>query len=156
MAYNQHHDPYYSQPQHDVAPGQVYQSHGQDHSPYVVPAGGQQNWETKSDAHSNWETKSYSSTYAGSQVHLAPNGYDAPPMPTMPYDNGPRYGGQPDYPPPNFGGYGHPGMGRQDSSGYSVAREKLMKRRSVRKVELINGNLVLDMPGERLRIHLRL
>jgi chitin synthase len=32
------------------------------------------------------------------------------------------------------------------NSGYSVAREKLMKRRSVRQVELRQGNLVLDMP----------
>lgn len=31
------------------------------------------------------------------------------------------------------------------TSGYSVAREKLMKRRSVRHVELQNGNLVLDV-----------
>ena len=30
-------------------------------------------------------------------------------------------------------------------AGYSVAREKLMKRRSVRHVELQNGNLVLDV-----------
>ena len=29
--------------------------------------------------------------------------------------------------------------------GYSVAREKLMRRRSVRQVELQNGNLVLDV-----------
>jgi chitin synthase len=31
------------------------------------------------------------------------------------------------------------------STGYSVAREKLMRRRSVRHVELQNGNLILDV-----------
>ena len=36
-------------------------------------------------------------------------------------------------------------MFREQSTGYSVAREKLMKRRSVRHVELQQGNLVLDM-----------
>ncbi|KAI0756286.1 chitin synthase [Daedaleopsis nitida] len=38
-----------------------------------------------------------------------------------------------------------PGMMHQQSGGYSVAREKLMKRRSVRQVELREGNLVVDM-----------
>ncbi|KIJ66341.1 glycosyltransferase family 2 protein [Hydnomerulius pinastri MD-312] len=37
-------------------------------------------------------------------------------------------------------------MLREMSTGYSMAREKLMKRRSVRQVELQNGNLVLDVP----------
>ncbi|OAX42658.1 glycosyltransferase family 2 protein [Rhizopogon vinicolor AM-OR11-026] len=36
-------------------------------------------------------------------------------------------------------------MLREMSTGYSMAREKLMKRRSVRHVELQNGNLVLDV-----------
>lgn len=36
-------------------------------------------------------------------------------------------------------------MLREQSTGWSVAREKLMKRRSVRQVELQQGNLVLDM-----------
>jgi len=36
-------------------------------------------------------------------------------------------------------------MYREDSAGYSVAREKMMNRRSVRQVELFQGNLVLDM-----------
>lgn len=35
-------------------------------------------------------------------------------------------------------------MVREMTVGYSVAREKLMKRRSIRHVELQNGNLVLD------------
>lgn len=37
-------------------------------------------------------------------------------------------------------------MYRDQSAGYSVAREKFLKRRSVRQVELQQGNLVLDMP----------
>lgn len=50
---------------------------------------------------------------------------------------------QPDYPP-------SPGLrplmpSPTMSTGYSVARDKLMKRRSVRHVELQNGNLVLDV-----------
>ncbi|EGO31066.1 glycosyltransferase family 2 protein [Serpula lacrymans var. lacrymans S7.9] len=36
-------------------------------------------------------------------------------------------------------------MYREMSTGYSMAREKLMKRRSVRQVELQQGNLVLDV-----------
>lgn len=44
---------------------------------------------------------------------------------------------QPNYPPMQ--------MVREMSTGYSVARERLMKRRSVRQVELQNGNLVLDV-----------
>ncbi|KIJ08482.1 glycosyltransferase family 2 protein [Paxillus involutus ATCC 200175] len=48
---------------------------------------------------------------------------------------------QPDYPPAQA----RPGMLREMSTGYSMAREKLMKRRSVRQVELQNGNLVLDV-----------
>lgn len=31
------------------------------------------------------------------------------------------------------------------STGYSMAREKLLKRRSMRQVELVNGNLVIDV-----------
>ena len=53
-------------------------------------------------------------------------------MPAMPY--------QGNYPPQQ-----RPDALRQQSTGYSVAREKLMKRRSVRHVELQQGNLVLDM-----------
>ena len=46
-----------------------------------------------------------------------------------------------DYPP-----YQRPGLGRdQSSAGWSTARDKLMKRRSVRQVELFQGNLVLDV-----------
>ncbi|KAI0673743.1 chitin synthase 2 [Trametes maxima] len=94
------------------------------------------------DAHTNWETKStksYQSSHYGSQVHLNPNEMtqvSVPPMPALPYQ-------QPmgNYPPQQ-----HPGMLREPSSaGWSTAREKLMKRRSVRQVELKEGNLVLDM-----------
>ncbi|CAL1694392.1 unnamed protein product [Somion occarium] len=90
------------------------------------------------DQSSNWDAKSYQSSYAGSHVHLNPQ-YDmspvnVPPVPTMPY--------QPNYPPVQQ----RPGVYREQSTGYSVAREKFLKRRSVRQVELQQGNLVLDMP----------
>lgn len=90
------------------------------------------------DAQSNWDAKSYQSSYAGSQAHLNPQ-YDmsqvnAPPVPTMPY--------QPNYPPMQQ----RPGVYREQSAGYATAREKFLKRRSVRQVELQQGNLVLDMP----------
>lgn len=94
------------------------------------------------DAHSNWDgksTKSYTSTHAGSQAHLNP--YDmseVPAVPAMPY-------GSANYPPQSQmqrpGLYHHP-----SSAGYSVARDKMLKRRSVRQVELVNGNLVIDVP----------
>ncbi|KII93958.1 glycosyltransferase family 2 protein [Plicaturopsis crispa FD-325 SS-3] len=49
---------------------------------------------------------------------------------------------QPDYPP----AIGRQlSAGNQSTAGYSVAREKMMKRRSMRQVELQNGNLVLDV-----------
>lgn len=81
-----------------------------------------------------------SSQFHGSQVHLNPQ-YEmsqvySPPVPSMPY-----HAYQPDYPP----GPVRPGPLRETSTGYSVAKEKLMKRRSVRHVELQNGNLVLDV-----------
>jgi chitin synthase len=37
-------------------------------------------------------------------------------------------------------------MFREQSTGWSVAKEKLMKRRSVKQVQLVRGNLVLDVP----------
>ncbi|KAJ3477033.1 hypothetical protein NLI96_g10743 [Meripilus lineatus] len=91
------------------------------------------------DQHSNWDAKSYQSSYAGSQAHLNPqyemSQVNHPPMPAMPY--------QSNYPPVQQ----RPGMLREQSTGtgWSVAREKLMKRRSVRQVQLQQGNLVLDM-----------
>lgn len=97
------------------------------------------------DYDNQWEdTKSVqSSQFHGSQVHLNPQyqmsqvNVNVPPVPSMSYN---AY--QPDYPPMQA----RPGMIRDMSTGYSMAREKLMKRRSVRHVELQNGNLVLDVP----------
>jgi chitin synthase len=57
----------------------------------------------------------------------------------MPYANTNQYPPGPPRPAPyrdNTGG-----------SGWSAAREKLMKRRSVRQVQLTQGNLVLDVPA---------
>lgn len=54
-----------------------------------------------------------------------------PPVPSIPY--------QPQYPPQR------PGLQAQHT-GWSDAREKLLKRRSVRQVKLFQGNLVLDVP----------
>lgn len=80
-----------------------------------------------------WDSKSYADSYSGSQVHLNPSQASIPPVPSMPYGN---------YPPQQ-----RPGMPYAPSgSGYSVVHEKMMKRRSVRQVELFQGNLVLDMP----------
>ncbi|KAF8347016.1 glycosyltransferase family 2 protein [Amanita rubescens] len=91
------------------------------------------------DTQSNWDTKSYQSSYGGSQAHLNPQydmsevaiQRDIPPVPAMPYQN---------YPPSPQRMYSN------DSNGYSMAREKLMKRRSVKRVELVRGNLILDVP----------
>ncbi|KAI0360959.1 chitin synthase 2 [Trametes cingulata] len=124
--------PNYAYPQPPQQYGQ--QQYGQQqHSDYDPNAA----WETKS-------TKSYQSSYAHSQTHLNPqyemSQVSVPPMPALPYQ-------QPlgaNYPPQQ-----RPGMLRDQSSmssaGWSTAREKLMKRRSVRQVELKEGNLVLDM-----------
>ncbi|KAF8512708.1 chitin synthase 2 [Gautieria morchelliformis] len=96
-----------------------------------------------SDGHSNWETKSYQSDY--SQAYLNPqqemrsvNVHNTPPVPPLPYQA---------YPPAQqpFSDYGpRPAYG--PSPGYSSVREKLMRRRSKRQVELQQGNLVLDVP----------
>jgi chitin synthase len=119
-------DPYYSQPHHNN-----YAYSGNTGVPDYPPS--------HHDHDTNWETKSYTSTHAGSQVHLNPyemSQVNHPPMPGMPY-------GAADYPPVQQrpGMYHHP-----SSAGYSVAREKMMKRRSVRQVELFRGNLVIDVP----------
>ncbi|KAI0803157.1 glycosyltransferase family 2 protein [Irpex lacteus] len=144
MAYQQHtqyqnnnyHTPNYP-PQHSVAPGQVFNA-----PEYNIPAPEehypeQEPWDSKS-------TKSYRSEFADSQVHLNPSGgyemsqVNHPPMPSIPYQQ---------YPPhQQLSPMQRPGMMRGQSNGWSDAREKLMKRRSVRQVELQQGNLVLDMP----------
>ena len=144
MAYQQHHDPYANAypdypPANNNAPNFAYPR------PQAAPVQQQQHQQQHDysfDGHSAWDgksAKSFQSSYAGSQAHLNP--YDMsqvsiPPMPNMPYQ-GP--GG--DYPPPQRLGVQHTGS----SAGYSVAREKLMKRRSVRQVPLREGNLVVDM-----------
>ncbi|KLO11323.1 glycosyltransferase family 2 protein [Schizopora paradoxa] len=89
----------------------------------------------------DWETKSYQS-YADSQAHLNPqyemSQVSVPPVPNMPYAQQQNY-------PPTF--QQRPPL-RPDpgSPGWSSAREKLMKRRSVKQVELQKGNLVIDVP----------
>lgn len=130
MAYRQNNDPYYGAhtnpqyPQHGNAGAAVDYSPPDTYSDY--------------DAQSNWDarsTKSHQSGYTGSQVHLNPyemSQVSVPPVPTMPYGN---------YPP-------RQGLGmyrEQSNAGYSIAREKMLNRRSVRQVELFQGNLVLDM-----------
>lgn len=129
----------------NVSPGGIFQhpqqqqqqQQPQGHDYYSQPQGFYQEhdrWDEKS-------TKSYNSAYAGSQVHLNPGPQEYPPVPTMPY--------QASYPPQNYPPeqQHRPQMLRApgSNSGYSDAREKLMKRRSVRQVELQGGNLVLDM-----------
>ncbi|KAH8119992.1 chitin synthase 2 [Phellopilus nigrolimitatus] len=149
MAYQQHHDPYYPNTTYNqhthidyppVAPGaHAYSTdmHPMDNSGSYPDHNGydyddqQSSWDNKS-------VKSYQSGYADSQVHLNPqyemSQVNIPPVPTMPY--APRQ----NYPPHR------PPMRDQSSAGWSNARDKLMKRRSVRQVELIQGNLVIDVP----------
>jgi len=142
MAYRQNHDPYYAnqapyqQPHPDggyVAPPPPGNTGVVDYSsPHHGYRSDQDHWDAKS-------AKSYQSSYAGSQAHLNPYEMSqvAPPIPSMPYQ--PQ---QQQYPPPQQ----RPVMFREQSTGWSVAKEKLMKRRSVRQVQLVRGNLVLDVP----------
>jgi Chitin synthase./Chitin synthase N-terminal. len=133
MAYRrQNHDPYYGAEPTNNYP--QYPQHGNtgaavDYPPHNSDYDHQSNWDAKS-------TKSFQSGYTGSQVHLNPYemsqvSVNVPPVPSMPYTN---------YPPARSGMYRE-----QSTAGYSVAREKMMNRRSVRQVELFQGNLVLDM-----------
>jgi len=93
----------------------------------------------QNDYDAQWETKSAKSYHSsmhghGSQVHLNPQEMgQVPPMPNMPY--------QQQYPPQQHPGLRHAGS----NAGWSVAREKLMRSRSVKKVQLFQGNLVLDV-----------
>jgi len=124
MAYNQN-DPYHRAQQ----PANNY------HYPVEYPPTQYNEY----DGQTNWETKSYQSGHGGSQVHLNPYDMDqAPPVPAVNY--------QQNYPPKQ--NYQHPGMYARDqgNTGYSVMREKMMRRRSVRQVPLFQGNLVLDVP----------
>ncbi|KAG2076830.1 glycosyltransferase family 2 protein [Suillus decipiens] len=134
MAYRQQ-DPYYepvhSTPAHSGFSPSAPTIHNQQYPPY------DNQWDDKQSAKSV-----QSSQFHGSQVHLNPQ-YEmsqvhthTPPVPSMPFN---AY--QPDYPPVP----GRPGPLTEMNTGYSVAREKLMRRRTVRHVELQNGNLVLDV-----------
>jgi chitin synthase len=139
------------------------------------PAGGYQDYEAHSQWDSK-SARSYNSQYASSQAHLNPNGYNDPaPYGQQQYEmsqvtlnnnnsHPPAYGqpsqAQPEYPPGHHHPPGPPQRGVQfapgmppmrgnstsSNSGYSAAREQMMRRRSVRQVELQQGNLVLDMP----------
>lgn len=135
MAYRQQ-DPYYDSahgiPVHPGFPPQAPANHNQQYPAY------DNQWDDRPGSAKSVQ----SSQFHGSQVHLNPQ-YEmsqvhihTPPVPSMPY-----HAYQPDYPPVPV----RPGPFREMSTGYSVAREKLMKRRSVRHVELQNGNLVLDV-----------
>ncbi|GAB1527767.1 Chitin synthase, class 2 [Rhizoctonia solani] len=106
------------------------------------------------DAHPEWDSRSAKSyqTY-NSQAHLDPHNNKQYEMsqfstvPALPYNPAP---GIVDYPPqqPEYGANLRPPVGgsQHSNSGYSTAREKMMRRRTVRHVELQQGNLVLDMP----------
>ncbi|TFL06153.1 glycosyltransferase family 2 protein [Pterulicium gracile] len=146
MAYRQNTDPFYGA-----------QNNGYNHNgntgvgpdyPPTQPPYNNNNYGNNAYQDSQWDaksTKSYNSAYADSQAHLTSydmsqtNLHAAPPVPHMPYQQQQQ---QQNYPP-------HQAHFRPDAyrepSGYSVTREKLMKRRSVRQVALQNGNLVLDV-----------
>lgn len=132
MAYHQTNDPYYHQQDDNYYAGNT------GVAPDFPPVQQHNNYDTHS-------VKSYqTSGYSESQVHFNPQ-YEMsqvsvhdniPPVPSMPYAFAPNY-------PPQ----GRPmGLQRDMSNGYSIAREKMLKRRSMRQVELVNGNLVLDVP----------
>lgn len=134
MAYRQQ-DPYYDSahgtPIHPDFPPPASTIHNQQYPAY------DNQWDDRPGSAKSVQ----SSQFHGSQVHLNPQyemsqvNIHTPPVPSMPY-----HAYQPDYPPVP----GRPPL-REMNTGYSVAREKLMKRRSVRHVELQNGNLVLDV-----------
>jgi chitin synthase len=131
MAY---HQPYYAaQPQQHAQYPQTPDYPPQNSAPYQ-----------EYDAQSNWDSKSYTSNHTGSQVHLNPyemsqvSVHNAPPVPPMPFNTTPY---QSNYPPSQ----GRPALYHQNTGGYTAARDQLMKRRSIRQVELQHGNLVLDM-----------
>ncbi|KAF9486513.1 chitin synthase 2 [Pholiota conissans] len=153
MAYRQNSDPYNNAPYQQQAYPQSQPSRN-DYNAYAPPpppasntgvaVGGyapQQPAGYRNDQ-DHWDAKSYSSSYAGSQAHLNPYEMSQvsvanPPMPAVSY--------QQQYPPPQNTGR-PPVLRGQSSAGWSVAKEKLMKRRSVKQVQLFQGNLVLDVP----------
>jgi chitin synthase len=155
MAYNQQHQPY--DHYNHIVPDPLPQT-----TQYAQPAGGYQqqqqqqpqhgyapNQHQYDDPNANWDAKSYksyNSQYGGSQAHLNPQyevPYQAPPMPAGQYGQGQGYqqgyAQSQGYPPQG------PGMQRGYSAGYTEAQEKMLRRRSVRQVELQQGNLVLDV-----------
>jgi chitin synthase len=156
MAYRQNYDPY-NTGQHSPYQQQPQQN---DYATYAPPppvgnTGVTADYNPRlpsEDLHGNWDAnsaKSYHSSFTGSQAHLNP--YDTsqvslpPPVPQLQYQGyaqGPHPIQQPQHYPPR------PGMYRDGGStaGWSVIKEKLMKRRSVKQVQLFRGNLVLDVP----------
>jgi chitin synthase len=149
MAYRQTHDPYpdpvdyYYGAGTGGLPQQSYptQSDNDSQSNYDGQPNDASIYGTNYDT-SNWDAKSFQSSHYSSQAHINPNTYsmsqvnvhhNIPPVPQIPF--------QPNYPPV----YGRPGPVRNMSTGYSLARDKLMNRRSVRQVELFQGNLVIDV-----------
>jgi chitin synthase len=137
MVYHQPNDPYYHQTDNYYSYPQTGNTGVAPEPPHQPPI---QHYNNYDDAQS---IKSYQSGYGGSQVHLNPQ-YEMsqvsvhnniPPVPSMPY------GYQQNYPPVQQ----RPGMQRDMSTGYSMAREKLLNRRSMRQVELVHGNLVIDV-----------
>jgi chitin synthase len=136
MAYHQqNHDPYYSQQQ------QQQNYYGNHNSSSAHLNGGDNGYYNDYDNNQSWETKSYTSTHHGSQVHLNPNEMSqvsVPNIPAMPYGYQNNYG---NYPPARPGAY-H----AQSTGAYSVARDQMLKGRTVKQVELFQGNLVLDVP----------
>lgn len=133
MAYPRHHDPYGQAPhQQGIVP---------DYPPAPAPAPINYN-QYNNDYDTHWDAKSaqsFQSNFHGSQAHLNPE-YTMS-RPNLHHETSPvnYHAYQPNYPPMQSP------MVREMSIGYSVAREKLMKRRSIRQVELQNGNLVLDV-----------
>ena len=156
MAYRQNYDPYSTGQQQRHSPYQQ-QPQQNDYAIYAPPpphvgntgVTGDYSPRPSEDPHPNWDSKSYQSSYTGSQAHLNPYEMSQvslpPPVPQMPYQGygqGPHLIQEPQQYPPR------PGMYRDGGStaGWSVTREKLMKRRSVKQVQLFRGNLVLDVP----------
>jgi len=157
MAYRQDHDPYNTGQQRIYSPYQQQQNNYPNYAshPPVGNTGVTADYSPQlhnypsEDPHTNWDSKSaksYQSSFTGSQAHLNPYEMSQipPPVPQMQYQEyaqGPHPIQQPQQYPPR------PGMYRDGSTaGWSVVREKLMKRRSVKQVQLFRGNLVLDVP----------
>jgi len=154
MTYRHNHDPYNTgqQQRHSPYQQQPQQNDYAIYAPPPLPVGNTGVTNDYSprlpseDSHANWDAKSaksYQSSYAGSQAHLNP--YEMaqvpPPVPQLQYQGYAQGPQQPQQYPPR------PAMYRDGSTaGWSVMREKLMKRRSVKQVQLFRGNLVLDVP----------